>query len=114
MMTTVCPRSQEKTGIYGIIKKHATKMYVDDAPVWVTCPEHAILESLVVRDGHDIDDISILLRWLKKNSRMLRPEIFAELVPLKYISAANRLKYIAFDNGYTQLYTIMIKTIDLY
>jgi len=114
MMTTICPRSQEKTGIYGIIKKYAIKITIDDSSLWVTCPEHAILESLIVRDGNDIDDESILLRWLKKNSHTLRPDIFAELVPLKYISAANRLKYIAFDNGYKQLYSTMVKTIDLY
>ena len=114
MMTTICPRSQEKTGIYGIIKKYATKVTIDDTSLWVTCPEHALLESLIVRDGNDIDDESILLRWLKKNSHTLRPEIFAELIPNKYISAANRLKYIAFDNGYKQLYSTMVKTIDLY
>ncbi len=89
-------------------------MIVDDIPLWVTCPEHAILESLIVRDGNDISDTSMLLRWLKKNSHTLRMEVFSELVPNKYISAANRLKYLAHDNKYTELYTMMVKVIDLY
>lgn len=89
-------------------------MMIDDVPLWVTCPEHAILESLIVRDGNDISDTSMLLRWLKKNSHTLRMEVFSELVPNKYISAANRLKYLAYDNKYTELYTMMIKIIDLH
>jgi len=114
MMTTINPHSQKKSGLYGTVKKYATKMVVDDVPLWVTCPEHAILESLIVRDGNDINDTQLLLRWLKKNSHTLRAEVFAELIPNKYISAANRLKYIAFDNKYTELYTMMVKTIDLH
>jgi hypothetical protein len=51
MMTTVNPKSEKKSGLYGIIKKYATKMLVDDAPLWVTCPEHAILEALTTRNG---------------------------------------------------------------
>jgi len=113
-MTTLNPKSEKKSGLYGIIKKYATKMIVDDIPLWVTCPEHAILESLIVRDGNDISDTSMLLRWLKKNSHTLRMEVFSELVPNKYISAANRLKYLAHDNKYTELYTMMVKVIDLY
>lgn len=100
MMTTLSPKSQKKSGMYGIVRQYATKILVDDIPLWVTCPEHAILESLIVRDGNDITDSSILLRWLKKNSHTLRMEVFSELIPNKYISAANRLKYIAFDNKY--------------
>ncbi len=114
MMTTLNPKSEKKSGLYGIIRKYATKMMIDDIPLWVTCPEHAILESLMVRDGNNISDTSMLLRWLKKNSHTLRMEVFSELVPNKYISAANRLKYLAYDNKYTELYTMMVKTIDLH
>ncbi len=114
MMTTLNPKSQKKSGLYGIVKKYATKMVIDDIPLWVTCPEHALLESLIVRDGNDIEDRSMILRWLKKNSHTLRMEVFGELIPNKYISAANRLKYLAYDNKYTTLYTMMVKTIDLH
>lgn len=114
MMSTLNPKSQKKSGMYGVIKKYATKMLIDDASLWVTCPEHAILESLIVRDGNDIMDSAMLLRWLKKNSHTLRIEVFAELVPNKYISAANRLKYIASDHKYKWLYAMMVQTIDQY
>jgi hypothetical protein len=114
MMTTLNPKSQKKPGLYGIIKKYATKMTIDDAPLWVTCPEHALLESLIVRDGNNIADTGMILRWLKKNSHTLRMEVFSQLIPNKYISAANRLKYLAYDNTYTELYTMMVKVIDLY
>lgn len=113
-MTTLSPKSQKKSGMYGIVKKYATKVLVDDTALWVTCSEHAILESLIVRDGHDITDLNMVLRWLKKNSHTLRMEVFAQLVPNKYISAANRLKYIAFDHQYDWLYAMMLKAIDQY
>jgi hypothetical protein len=56
----------------------------------------------------------VILRWLKKNSHTLRMEVFSVLIPNKYISAANRLKYLAYDNTYTELYAMMVKTIDLH
>ena len=114
MMTTVNPKSEKKSGLYGIIRKYAVKILVDDVPLWVTCPEHALLESLMVRDGNDITDMSMILRWLKKNSHTLRMEVFAALIQNKYISATNRLKYLAYDNKYQDLYTMMVKVIDLH
>jgi hypothetical protein len=114
MMTTLNPKSERKSGLYGIIKKYAVKMIVDDVPLWVTCPEHALLEALTVRNGGDMADRNMILRWLKKNSHTLRMEVFGELVAQKYISAANRLKYLAYDNKYSELYTMMVKTIDLH
>jgi len=114
MMTTVNPKSDKKSGLFGVIKKYAVKILVDDVALWVTCPEHALLESLMVRDGNDITDTSMILRWLKKNSHTLRMEVFAKLIPNKYISAANRLKYLAYDHKYSELYTLMVKVIDLH
>lgn len=114
MMTTLNPKSQKKSGLYGIVKKYAIKILIDDSLLWVTCPEHALLESLMVRDGNDIADTQLLLRWLKKNSHTLRIEVFSELISNKYISAANRLKYLAYDNKYLELHTLMVKVIDLH
>lgn len=51
MLTTVCPKSEKKVGLYGIIKKYAVKMVIDDISLWVTCPEHALLEALTTRNG---------------------------------------------------------------
>lgn len=114
MMTTINPKSEKKSGLFGLIKKYAVKISVDDVPLWVTCPEHALLESLMVRDGNDITDMGMILRWLKKNSHTLRMEVFAALIPNKYISATNRLKYLAYDNKYHDLYAMMVKAIDQY
>lgn len=114
MMTTIHPKSEKKSGLYGSIKKYAVKISVDDVSLWVTCPEHAILESLTTRNGSDITQSDMILRWLKKNSHTLRMEVFAEFVSQKYISAANRLKYLAYDNKYAELYAMMVKTIDLH
>ncbi len=113
MMNTISPQS-EKLSLYGTLKKYATKMIIDDISLWVTCPEHALLETLTIRNGSNTYDTHVILRWLKKNSHTLRMEVFAALVPQKYISATNRLKYLAYDNKYMELYMMMIKVIDLH
>ena len=102
----------EKKSLYALIKKYASRIVLEDVSMLVTAPEHAILEALTTRTGIDISDTTILERWLKKNASTLRENIFAEFIPHRYISATNRLKYIASDMGLTSLYEMMVRLID--
>ena len=104
--------SAEKKSLYATIKKHATRQSLEDTELLVTAPEHALLESLTTRTGSDITDTSLIERWLKKNGNSLRESIFAEFIPYRYISATNRLKYLAYDLGMTPLYEMMVRLID--
>ncbi|MCB9806730.1 hypothetical protein H6768_02360 [Candidatus Peribacteria bacterium] len=78
----------------------------------VTAPEHALLEALTTRTGNNITQTSLIERWLKKNGASLREEVFAAFIPYRYISATNRLKYLAFDLEMISLYEMMIRLID--
>ncbi len=102
----------EKKSLYALIKKHATRMLIEDVALLVTAPEHALLEALTTRTGIDRLDTSLVERWLKKNASSLRETVFAEFIPYRYISATNRLKYLASDMGLTSLYEMMVRLID--
>lgn len=102
----------EKKSLYPLIKKHATRIDIEDIGMMVTAPEHALLEALTTRTGIDMTDTTLIERWLKKNGTTLREEVFAEFIPYRYISATNRLKYLATDLGMTSLYEMMVRLID--
>jgi hypothetical protein len=112
MMVTNHIRSEKKKFLYPLIKQYATRVGIEDTQLLVTAPEHALLESLTTRTGADITDTALIERWLKKNGSSLRESVFAEFIPHRYISATNRLKYLAADIGMTQLYEMMIRLID--
>lgn len=103
-----------RKSLFSLVKKYATKITLDGIQIMATAPEHAILESLMARPGVDINDTQILDRWLKKYHESLREEVFAQFLIHKYISAVNRLKYIAFDSGYDDLYKMMVRLIDIH
>lgn len=103
-----------KRSLYSLIKQYATRQSIDGTEFLVTAPEHALLESLTTRPGQDITDTSIVLRWLKKNAASLREDVFAALIPHRYISATNRLKYLSHDHGMNDVYEMMIRLIDRY
>ncbi len=105
-------RSEKKKSLYHLIKIYATRITVENTSLLISCPEHAILESLTTRTGNDIRDTALIHRWLKKNSSNLREDIFAQFLPYKYISAINRLKYLASDLQMMELYHMMIRLID--
>jgi hypothetical protein len=94
------------------VKKSATRQKIEETDILISAPEHALLEAFTTRPGQDITDTGIALRWLKKNVSTLREEVFAEFIPHKYISATNRLKYFAADNGMSELHELMIRLID--
>lgn len=102
----------EKRSLYPIMREHATRIPIEGVELLVTAPEHALLEALTTRSGQDITDTGVVLRWLKKNASTLREEVFGEFIPYRYISATNRLKYLAYDLGMTPLYEMMIRLID--
>lgn len=102
----------EKRSLYPLIRKYARRMDIDDVQILVTSPEHALLEALTTRTGSDIADTALIERWLKKNGQSLREEVFAEFIPYRYISATNRLKYLATDLKMTPLYEMMVRLID--
>jgi hypothetical protein len=104
-------RTDKKT-LYTLIKKYATRITIEETSLVVTAPEHALLEALTTRTGTDINDTAIIERWLKKNATSLRESVFADFIPHRYISATNRLKYLAYDLGMTPLYEMMIRLID--
>ena len=104
-------RTDKKT-LYPLIKKHATRINIENVAMMVTAPEHALLEALTTRTGIDITDTTLIERWLKKNGTTLHEEVFAEFIPYRYISATNRLKYLATDLGMTWLYEMMVRLID--
>ena len=101
-----------KKSLYPLIKKYASRIEVGGVQVMVTAPEHAFLEALTTRTGIDINDTALIERWLKKNASSLREEVFAEFIPHKYISATNRLKYLAADVEIKPLYEMMVRLID--
>ena len=98
----------EKKSLYPLIKKYTNRLDIEDVGMMVTAPEHALLEALTTRTGIDITDTALIERWLKKNGDTLREEVFAEFIPYRYISATNRLKYLATDLGMTSLYEMMV------
>lgn len=102
----------EKKSLYPLIKKYATRIGIEDVQIMITAPEHALLEALTTRTGIDITDTALIERWLKKNGPTLREEVFAEFIPYRYISATNRLKYLATDLGMMWLYEMMVRLID--
>lgn len=105
---------QGKRSLYGLVKEYAQRQKIEETELLVTAPEHALLEALTTRRGQDITDMGLILRWLKKNASTLREDIFAVFIPHRYISAANRLKYLAYDHGMTDMYEMMIRLIDRY
>lgn len=105
-------RAGKKSSLYPLIRKHSHRIGIEGTQLLVTAPEHALLEALTTRTGSDISDTSIIERWLKKNATSLRESVFAEFIPNRYISATNRLKYLASDLGMTPLYEMMVRLID--
>lgn len=112
MMVTNHIRTEKKSSLYTLIKQHASRVAIEDTQLLVTAPEHALLEALTTRTGSDITETALIERWLKKNGNSLRESVFAEFIPHRYISATNRLKYLATDLGMTQLYEMMVRLID--
>lgn len=103
-----------KRSLYSLVKQYAVRQKIEETEFLVTSPEHALLEALTTRHGQDITDTGLVLRWLKKNASTLREEVFAAFIPHRYISATNRLKYLADDNGLNDIYEMMIRLIDKY
>lgn len=112
MMVTNHIRTEKKSSLFPLIKKYASRITIEDTQLLVTAPEHALLEALTTRTGSDITETALIERWLKKNGNSLRESVFAEFIPHRYISATNRLKYLATDLSMTQLYEMMIRLID--
>lgn len=110
--TLVAQNIKAEKSLYPRIKEHSTRLSVEWVDFMVTAPEHALLEGLTTRTGNDITDTALIERWLKKNGTTLREIVFAEFIPYRYISATNRLKYLATDLGMTPLYEMMVKLID--
>lgn len=102
----------DKKSLYALIKKYATRVTIENTNLLITAPEHALLEALTTRKGIDITDTTLIERWLKKNASTLKESVFAEFIPHRYISATNRLKYLAYDSGMNELYGMMIRLID--
>ncbi|MBP7806537.1 hypothetical protein KA057_02545 [Candidatus Gracilibacteria bacterium] len=102
----------EKKSLYPLIKKYSTRLTIEGMQFMVTAPEHALLEALTTRTGADVNDTAIIERWLRKNASSLREEVFAEFIPHRYISATNRLKYLAADQEIQSLYEMMVRLID--
>lgn len=105
---------EEKRSLYNLVKEYSQRQKIENTELLVTAPEHALLEALTTRRGQDITDTGLILRWMKKNASSLREDVFAAFIPHRYISATNRLKYLAHDNGMTDLYEMMIRLIDRY
>ncbi len=58
-------RTKKKT-LYPLIKKYATKVSLEKTDIYITSPEHALLEALTIRPASDIADTTLVERWLKK------------------------------------------------
>ena len=112
IMVTNHIRTEKKSSLYAIIKQYSTRMNIEDTQLLVTAPEHALLEALTTHTGSDITDTTLIERWLKKNGNSLRQSVFAEFIPHRYISATNRLKYLATDLRMVPLYEMMVRLID--
>lgn len=102
----------KKTSLYPILKKHSTRTNIEWVEFLISSPEHAILEALTIRSWSDREDTSTIERYLRKNASQLREAVFAEVVPYRYISAVNRLKYLSYDLEELELYKMMIRLID--
>jgi len=101
-----------KKSLFSLIKKYSSRVAIEDIQFMVTAPEHALLEALMTRTGVDVNDTALIERWLKKHASTLRESVFAEFIPYKYITATNRLKYLAVDMDIKPLYEMMVRLID--
>lgn len=70
--------------------------------------EISLLEALSVKE-HDMGINDFLLQnFLQRNHKKLQKDIFEEIVKYKYIRPVNRLRIIARDNNYEELYQSML------
>lgn len=73
--------------------------------------EAALLDTLLLHNRREGIDRYLLDRFLAKFNRILRRDELGKLVELRYISAVNRLREIARDSGYEELYRACVSVI---
>ncbi len=104
--------SWEKTGgknLYRILME-GVSTFSQNKKLQFLSPEWAILDALSLR-RHDVGvEESNILRFLKSHHTKLSRALLGNLVRYRYIRAINRLRVLARDNGYDELYQ---KTLDI-
>lgn len=94
----------KKINLFRIFQASRESVFFGNISLSVISREASLLDALSLRQ-HDagIEEGSVL-RFLRQHEKKLRKEIFSELVKYRYIRAVNRLRQIARDNGYENLY----------
>lgn len=104
--------SGEKTGgknLYRILTEEVS-VFSQNKKIQFLSLESSLLDALSLRRHDEWVEESNILRFLKSYHMKLRREILWTLVRYRYIRAINRLRVLARDNGYTELYK---KTLDV-
>ncbi len=104
--------SGEKTGgknLYRILTEEVN-IFSQNKKLQFLSPESSLLDALSLRRHDEWVEESNILRFLRSYHTKLRREVIWTLVRYRYIRAINRLRVLARDNGYTELYK---KTLDV-
>ncbi|PID84086.1 hypothetical protein CSB09_02945 [Candidatus Gracilibacteria bacterium] len=105
-------KSSHKNAFYPIYKR-SKKIHIP-LGVYVPAKEIALLEALSLRrQGSGVYD-ALILQFLERYADSLEKEVFAEIIPLRYIRAINRLREFARDFGYEPLYKMTVDIIRQY
>lgn len=107
--TLASGKKTKMKNLYPILAKYAS--HLDS--IWLLVPkkEVALLESLSLREHDSGVAEANVMRFLTKNHSLLESDIFIEILKYRYIRAVNRLREIAKNEGYDDLYRAMIDTI---
>lgn len=102
--TLLSGEKTQKKNLFRLFQKDSEHIAYGNVFVPVLSREASILEALSLRQHENGIEEGIVLRFLRQHEKKLRKEIFSELLKHRYIRAVNRLRQIARDNGYENLY----------
>lgn len=103
-------KSLKNTNAYNRLSKFVMRVELDGISMRIATRELALLEWLS-HGKTSKEDMILILKFLKKFEKTLDLEILGKLVSVRYITAINRLREIAKNNGFERLYAGCIQII---
>ena len=97
--------------IYTPCRKLTRRVEIEGLPFRTADTELALLDSLLVHTGREEIDRPLIVKFLKKHAKYLRRDVIGQLVSMRYITAVNRLREIAYDTGDEKLYRLCVDVI---
>lgn len=107
-------KTGEKTGtknMYRIYQESSMDISVDEVRLKILWLEASLLDVLSLRVHESGIEEALVLRFLEKYHKKLSREILGELVAHRYIRALNRLRSLAKEHGYMDVYTMTLDII---